>query len=429
MYPLGVEPRIDGVGGRYVIQLHYEYKFLSFFQKHLYFTIFCFHFASVYAIIFSNSRNFFQFFLLGGAFMSKTVIVGMSGGVDSSVSALLLKEQGYNIIGLYMLNWEENDENGCCTAEDDYADVRRVCSLIDIPYYTVNFAKEYMNRVFSYFLAEYKAGRTPNPDVLCNREIKFGPFLQEAKRLGADYIATGHYCKILHENGVHYLQKAKDQNKDQTYFLNQLSQAQLENVLFPLQDMEKPEIRKIALENNLATAKKKDSTGICFIGERNFRKFLSTYLPAQKGKILDLSGRQVGEHLGLMYYTLGQRRGLELGGIKGEDDCGRWFVVKKDLQNNILYVSHGDESPLYSKSCEVSGFNWIPQKPQAREFTCTAKFRYRQPDQEVCVRVKDDTSLHIEFAEKQRAVTEGQYAVLYQGENCLGGGVIESAEY
>ena len=366
--------------------------------------------------------------------MAKTVVIGMSGGVDSSVAALLLKEQGYNVIGLYMLNWEENDENGCCTAEEDFADVRRVSSLLDIPYYTVNFAKEYMDRVFSYFLAEYKAGRTPNPDVLCNREIKFGPFLEEAKKLGADYIATGHYCKISHvkdENGnpVHLLQKAADENKDQTYFLNQLSQKQLENVLFPLQDMQKPEIRKIALEHGLATAKKKDSTGICFIGERNFRKFLNTYLPACPGKILDLSGKEVGEHMGLMYYTLGQRRGLELGGIKGEEDLGRWFVVKKDLVNNILYVSHGDESPLYSKSCEVSGFNWIPYPPKEKAFECTAKFRYRQPDQKVCVFIKQDGGLHIEFAEPQRAVTEGQYAVLYDGENCLGGGVIESAEY
>ena len=366
--------------------------------------------------------------------MAKTVVIGMSGGVDSSVAALLLKEQGYNVIGLYMLNWEENDENGCCTAEEDFADVRRVASLLDIPYYTVNFAKEYMDRVFSYFLAEYKAGRTPNPDVLCNREIKFGPFLEEAKKLGADYIATGHYCKIAHTqdsdgNPVHFLQKAKDQNKDQTYFLTQLSQKQLEKVLFPLQDMEKPEIRKIALENGLATAKKKDSTGICFIGERNFRKFLNSYLPACPGKILDLSGKQVGEHMGLMYYTLGQRRGLDLGGIKGEEDCGRWFVVKKDLQKNILYVSHGDETPLYSKSCEVSGMNWIPFAPTQKEFECTAKFRYRQPDQKVRVFVKADGGLHIEFEEKQRAVTEGQYAVLYDGENCLGGGVIESAEY
>lgn len=361
--------------------------------------------------------------------MSKTVVVGMSGGVDSSVAALLLKKQGYNVVGLYMLNWEENDENGCCTAEEDYADVRRVCSLLDIPYYTVNFAKEYLDRVFSYFLAEYKAGRTPNPDVLCNREIKFGPFLEEAKKLGADYIATGHYCRISHENGVHRLLKAADRNKDQTYFLNQLSQAQLKDVLFPLQDMLKPEVRKIALENGLVTAEKKDSTGICFIGERNFRKFLSSYLPARKGKILDLSGREVGEHAGLMYYTLGQRRGLNLGGIRGEEEGGRWFVVRKDLENNVLYVSHGDESPLYSRSCEVSGFNWIPCPPESKAFSCTAKFRYRQPDQEVSVLIKENGGLHIDFAEPQRAVTEGQYAVLYRDEECLGGGVIESAEY
>ena len=361
--------------------------------------------------------------------MSKRVVIGMSGGVDSSVAALLLKEQGYDVVGLFMQNWDEVDENGCCTAEDDFADVRRVSALLDIPYYTVNFAREYMDRVFSYFLAEYKAGRTPNPDVLCNREIKFGPFLEEAKKLGADYIATGHYCKISHENGVHLLQKAKDQNKDQTYFLNQLSQNQLADVLFPLQDMEKPLVRELASKHNLATAKKKDSTGICFIGERNFKKFLSTYLPAKPGKILDLGGREVGRHDGLMYYTLGQRRGLELGGIKGEDDCGRWFVVKKDLEKNILYVSHGDESPLYSVSCDVSGFNWIPKKPDKTDFVCKAKFRYRQPDQDVQVHINEDGTLHITFAEKQRAVTEGQYAVLYDGINCLGGGVIEKAQY
>ncbi|MDE7158306.1 MAG: tRNA 2-thiouridine(34) synthase MnmA, partial [Clostridiales bacterium] len=285
----------------------------------------------------------------------KTVVVGMSGGVDSSVAALLLKKQGYHVIGLFMKNWEETDENGVCTAEEDYSDVVRVCGLLGIPYFTVNFSKQYMERVFSYFLAEYKAGRTPNPDVLCNREIKFGPFKEYAKGLGADMIATGHYCGISHENGVHRLLKAKDAGKDQTYFLNQLSQAQLDGVLFPLANLEKSEVRKIAEENGLSTAKKKDSTGICFIGERNFRKFLQSYLPAQRGKILSLDGEEVGEHLGLMYYTLGQRRGLDLGGKKGED--GRWFVVKKDLANNVLYVSHGDEAPLYSNGCTVEGMN------------------------------------------------------------------------
>ena len=355
----------------------------------------------------------------------KTVVVGMSGGVDSSVAALLLKEEGYNVVGLFMRNWEESDENGACTAEEDFEDVRRVCGLLDIPYYTVNFSREYMERVFSYFLSEYRAGRTPNPDVLCNREIKFGPFKQYAKELGADYIATGHYCGISHEGKIHRLLKAADQNKDQTYFLNQLTQEQLEDVLFPLAPYQKAEVRKLAEEHGLATARKKDSTGICFIGERNFRKFLQEYLPAQPGRILTLSGEDVGEHMGLMYYTLGQRRGLDLGGRRGEE--GRWFVVKKDLTNNILYVSHGDESPLYSRSCRVEGMNFIPFPPKETEFSCRAKFRYRQGEQNVTVRRTGKNSLEISFEEPQRAVTEGQYAVLYDETQCLGGGVITSA--
>ena len=355
----------------------------------------------------------------------KTVVVGMSGGVDSSVAALLLKEEGYNVVGLFMRNWEESDENGACTAEEDFEDVRRVCGLLDIPYYTVNFSREYMERVFSYFLSEYRAGRTPNPDVLCNREIKFGPFKQYAKELGADYIATGHYCGISHEGKIHRLLKAADQNKDQTYFLNQLTQEQLEDVLFPLAPYQKAEVRRLAEEHGLATARKKDSTGICFIGERNFRKFLQEYLPAQPGRILTLSGEDVGEHMGLMYYTLGQRRGLDLGGRRGEE--GRWFVVRKDLKNNILYVSHGDESPLYSRSCRVEGMNFIPFPPKETEFPCRAKFRYRQGGQNVTVRRTGKNSLEISFEEPQRAVTEGQYAVLYDETQCLGGGVITSA--
>lgn len=352
----------------------------------------------------------------------KTVVVGMSGGVDSSVAALLLKEQGYRVVGLFMKNWEETDENGACTAEEDFDDVVRVCGLLDIPYYTVNFSKQYMERVFSYFLAEYRAGRTPNPDVLCNREIKFGPFKEYARALGADCIATGHYCGISHEGGVHRLLKAKDANKDQTYFLNQLSQSQLEGVLFPLADLTKAEVRAIAERNGLATAKKKDSTGICFIGERNFRKFLQEYLPAQPGKILTLAGEEVGRHMGLMYYTLGQRRGLDLGGRKGED--GRWFVVRKDLEHNVLYVSHGDESPLYSDGCCVEGMNFIPFPPEKKQFACRAKFRYRQGEQAVLVERTGDTSLTIRFREPQRAVTEGQFAVLYDEAQCLGGGTI-----
>ena len=356
--------------------------------------------------------------------MAKTVVVGMSGGVDSSVAALLLKEQGYNVVGLFMKNWEGDDADGCCTADDDYADVRRVCAKLDIPYYGVNFAKEYMDRVFSYFLDEYKRGRTPNPDVLCNREIKFGPFKEYAMQLGADYIATGHYCGIRHENGIHYLLKAKDQNKDQTYFLNQLSQSQLSDVLFPLQDLPKPEVRRIAEENGLATAEKKDSTGICFIGERNFRKFLMNYIPAKKGEIKTYDGRTLGEHCGLMYYTIGQRRGLDIGGQAG--DAGRWFVVEKDLKNNVLYVAHGAEDRLYSKGLYMNSCNWIPSAPAQKEFKCKAKFRYRQEEQGVTVRIGSD-KIFVDFDEKQRAITEGQFCVLYDDEKCLGGGVIEKA--
>ncbi len=359
--------------------------------------------------------------------MAETVVVGMSGGVDSSVAALLLKQQGYNVIGLYMSNWEEKDECGHCTGEEDFADVRRVANLIGIPYYSVNFAKEYMDRVFSYFLKEYREGRTPNPDVLCNREIKFKDFKAEALKLGADYIATGHYCDILHDNGTHYLLKAKDQNKDQTYFLNQLSQNQLDKVLFPLGKLIKSEVRKIAEEYGLATAKKKDSTGICFIGERNFRNFLKTYLPAKKGIIKTIDGRVLGEHMGLMYYTIGQRRGLDLGGQKG-DDGGRWFVVKKDMQNNILYVAHGSEEMLYSKGLVMDECNWIPFPPDQKSFDCTAKFRYRQEEQKCHVDILSDR-IEVTFFERQRAITEGQFAVFYSGEKCIGGGVIKKAVF
>ena len=354
--------------------------------------------------------------------MSKTVVVGMSGGVDSSVAAYLLKQQGYNVIGLFMMNWEETDPSGACTADADYADVARVCSALGIPYYSVNFAKDYQDRVFKYFLEEYSAGRTPNPDVLCNREIKFGPFREYALSMGADYIATGHYCKIEHVSGKTRLLKAKDGSKDQTYFLNQVREEQLKEVLFPLADLDKSEVRKIADEQGLSTAKKKDSTGICFIGERNFRKFLQEYLPAQPGKIVTLGGEVVGEHIGLMYYTLGQRKGLDLGGRSGEE--GRWFVVKKDLKNNILYVSHGDESPLYSRACRVKNLNWIGILPERVQF-CTAKFRYRQPEQGVKVTLEENGCAFVEFNEPQRAVTEGQYAVFYDEVACLGGGVID----
>lgn len=354
----------------------------------------------------------------------KTVVVGMSGGVDSSVAALLLKEQGYNVIGLYMVNWEEEGENGCCTAETDFEDVKRVSNKIGIPYFTVNFAKEYEERVFSYFLEEYKRGRTPNPDVLCNREIKFGPFKRQAEALGADFIATGHYCDILHEGGKHYLLKAADDNKDQTYFLNQVRQDQLDNVLFPLGKMRKTEVRAVAEKYGLSTAKKKDSTGICFIGERNFRNFLKNYLPAQPGKMMTTDGRVLGEHIGLMYYTIGQRKGLDIGGQKGDEEGGRWFVIEKDLGNNILYVAHGGEERLYARGCVAAQFNWIPAPPEKKEFVCTAKFRYRQAEQDVVATVEGD-NVRILAKEPQRALTLGQYAVLYDGEKCLGGGVID----
>jgi tRNA-specific 2-thiouridylase len=354
----------------------------------------------------------------------ETIVVGMSGGVDSSVAAYLLKQQGYNVIGLFMINWEEGDT---CTAEQDYEDVKRVCNLIGIPYYSVNYSKEYQEKVFSCFLEQYKKGRTPNPDVLCNKEIKFGPFLEQANKLGADYIATGHYCKKIEKDGKFYLAKAKDLNKDQSYFLNQLSQYQLKKVLFPLSDITKPQVRKLAEELGLSTAKKKDSTGICFIGERNFKQFLKNYLPAKKGNIITQSGEIVGQHDGLMYYTIGQRRGLNIGGRSGGSG-ERWFVLAKNLKDNCLIVSQGEDKALFSNFCKCNNFNWIPEKPAETQFECFAKFRYRQPDQEVKVNILNDYVL-INFKKPQRAITPGQFAVLYDKEGiCLGGGEIMDFE-
>ncbi len=353
----------------------------------------------------------------------KTVVVGISGGVDSAVSAYLLKQQGYNVIGLFMVNWEEDDDDGVCTSKLDYEDVKRVCSAIGIPYYTVNYSKQYYDRVFTYFLEQYKKGNTPNPDVLCNREVKFGPFLDFAKKIGADYIATGHYAKKEEKDGEYYLLKAHDKNKDQSYFLNQLSQDQLKYVLFPLADIDKPKVREIAEKLNFSNAHKKDSTGICFIGERNFRKFLKNFLPAKAGDIKTLDGKVVGKHEGVMYYTLGQRRGLGIGG-KSDGNGERWFVVDKDVKNNILYVSQGEGKELFSSGLVSGKFNFIPHRPKDDEFDCYAKFRYRQPDQKVHVKIVDD-HIEVTFYERQRAVTPGQYVVLYDGETCLGGGEIE----
>lgn len=353
------------------------------------------------------------------------VVVGISGGVDSSVAAYLLKEQGHDVIGLFMINWEEKDS--VCTAEEDFEDVKRVCNKLGIPYFSVNYAKEYYDRVFKYFLSEYKAGRTPNPDVLCNREIKFGPFLEKALALGADMIATGHYAKKIEKDGLFYLAKADDLNKDQSYFLNQLNQFQLSKVLFPLANIEKPKVREIAKKLGLSTAEKKDSTGICFIGERNFKKFLKEFLPAQPGEIVDLQGNVVGHHDGLMYYTLGQRRGLNIGGLAGGNGQ-RWFVLDKDLKNNKLIVSQGEDDLLFSDGLYAHEMNWIPKKPDTNKFQCFAKFRYRQPDQEVEVEILEDKKIKVNFKERQRAITPGQFVVLYDKNGiCLGGGIIDSS--
>ncbi|WP_226036995.1 tRNA 2-thiouridine(34) synthase MnmA [Aquibacillus saliphilus] len=349
------------------------------------------------------------------------VVVGMSGGVDSSVTALLLKQQGYDVVGIFMKNWDDTDENGVCTATEDFDDVVRVCNQIDIPYYAVNFEKQYWDKVFTYFLDEYKAGRTPNPDVMCNKEIKFKAFLEHAISLGADYLATGHYAQVEKVNDQYQMIRGVDDNKDQTYFLNQLSQDVLAKVMFPLGHLPKKEVRKIAAEHDLATANKKDSTGICFIGERNFKEFLSEYLPAQPGKMTTLSGVEQGQHQGLMYYTIGQRQGL---GIGGPGDP--WFVVGKNLKDNVLYVEQGFHNDLlYSDGLIASQLNWISGESPTEKIECTAKFRYRQNDSKVTVVPMGDGKVQVDFAEAERAITPGQAVVFYQNEVCLGGGTID----
>ena len=352
----------------------------------------------------------------------KRVVVGMSGGVDSAVSAALLKEQGFDVVGLYMSNWKETDPNGCCTGEQDWTDVRYVCDKIGIPYYSVDFSKQYMDNVFKLFVEEYKKGRTPNPDVLCNREVKFGPFADFARELGADYIATGHYCKVRHDGDMHYLLRAKDDNKDQTYFLNQVSSHQLRDVIFPLGDLTKPEVRELALKFDIPVAKKKDSTGICFIGERNFRQFLSQYIPMKDGDIVTQDGKVVGRHHGVYFYTLGQRRGLGIGG-SADGNGERWFVLGKDVANNRLIVSQGEDDILFKDGLVTEGFNFITPAP-AKEFDCEVRIKHRQPLQRAHLSVLDNGDIRIVFNEKQRAIAEGQYAVVYYGEICLGGGVI-----
>jgi tRNA-uridine 2-sulfurtransferase len=349
------------------------------------------------------------------------VVVGMSGGVDSSVAALILKEQGYDVIGIFMKNWDEKDENGVCTSDQDYEDVIRVCDQIGIPYYTVNFVKEYWDRVFTYFLDEYKKGRTPNPDVMCNKEIKFKAFLDYALKVGADFIAMGHYARVDYIDGEYKLLRGVDNNKDQTYFLCELGQNQLSKSMFPIGHLTKPELREIAKRAGLKTAEKKDSTGVCFIGERNFREFLGNYLPAKNGEIRTLEGEVKGEHYGLMNYTLGQRKGLGIGGA-GDP----WFVVDKDLKKNILYVVQGETNPaLYSFGLTATDLNWVSDKEKKEIFKCTAKFRYRQPDQGVTVYLKKDNTCVVEFDNPQKAITPGQAVVFYNGDECLGGGIID----
>lgn len=348
------------------------------------------------------------------------VVIGMSGGVDSSVAALVLKEAGYDVVGIFMKNWDEEDEGGICTADVDYDDVRRVCDQIDIPYYTVNFEQEYWDRVFVYFLEEYKRGRTPNPDVMCNKEIKFKAFLDKAMQLEADYLATGHYAQIMEENSMFNLIRGADQNKDQSYFLYTLGQEQLAKSLFPIGHLSKKEVREKALQAKLATAEKKDSTGICFIGEKDFKEFLSRYLPAQPGEMRSVEGKLVGQHDGLMYYTLGQRKGLGIGGA-GEP----WFVAGKDLKTNTLLVVQGQEHPaLFSEGLYAEELSWVRGHEPASRFECTAKFRYRQPDQRVLVETTEK-GVKVEFEQKQKAITPGQAVVFYDQAVCLGGGTIE----
>ncbi|MCI1287465.1 MAG: tRNA 2-thiouridine(34) synthase MnmA [[Lactobacillus] timonensis] len=359
------------------------------------------------------------------------VVVGMSGGVDSSVSALLLKRAGYDVVGVFMKNWDDTDENGVCTATTDYRDVAKVASKIGIPYYSVNFEKEYWDRVFTYFIDEYKKGRTPNPDVLCNKEIKFRAFTDYAHQLGADYIAMGHYADLHRdEDGNMHLMRATDQNKDQTYFLSQLDHDQLDDVIFPLAKYTKPQVREIARQAGLATANKKDSVGICFIGEDgHFREFLSHYLPAQPGPMMTLDGQKVGEHTGLMYYTIGQRRGLGLGGNAKSN--APWFVVGKDIKKNILYVGQGYENPaLYATHLEASDIHWVDDiiSRYGDRFRCTAKFRYRQKDVPVTVELKENRdSLTVYFDDPARAITPGQAVVFYDGDECLGSAIIDRA--
>lgn len=356
------------------------------------------------------------------------VIVGMSGGVDSSVAALLLLEQGYQVEGLFMKNWDEDDDTEYCTAKADLADAESVCANLGIHLHTANFAAEYWDNVFEYFLSEYRAGRTPNPDILCNREIKFKAFLEYATELGADRIATGHYVRTRHHDGRTELIKGLDTNKDQTYFLCAVSEDSLERSLFPVGHLQKSEVRELAARHGFRTHDKKDSTGICFIGERRFRDFLQRYLPAQPGDIETVDGERIGQHSGLMYHTYGQRQGLGIGGLPHHSEAP-WYVVDKDLERNVLVVAQGNDHPaLYSQGLRASQLSWINRQAPELPLRCMAKIRYRQADQACHVSLADDadgTVIDVRFDQPQRAVTPGQVIVFYQGGVCLGGAVIE----
>ena len=366
----------------------------------------------------------------------KKVIIGLSGGVDSAVAAYLLKKEGYEVEGMFMRNWDSfmnndvlgnpNDFNDVCPQEKDYMDAVETARILGIKLHRVDFVEEYWNNVFSYFLDEYKHNRTPNPDILCNKEIKFKCFLEKANEIGCDYIAMGHYARVIHENGKHHLLKGIDNNKDQTYFLCQLSQAQIAKALFPIGDLTKPEVRKIAEDAEINVAKKKDSTGVCFIGERNFKEFLKNYLPAKPGLMKTLDGKVVGEHDGIMYYTIGQRHGLKIG---GPGDA--WFVVGKIASENVLLVGQGDEQEyLFSNRCLINRLNFLEEDIKVRldndeTIEMCAKFRYRQADVKVKIRKYDNEYVEVLYPSKSRAVTPGQECALYQGEYLVGGGTID----
>lgn len=355
---------------------------------------------------------------------SNTVVVGLSGGVDSSVTAHLLLEQGYDVKGLFMKNWEEDDSDTFCAAQQDRDDAQNVCDKLGIELHTVNFAYEYWERVFEAFLDEYKAGRTPNPDILCNREIKFKEFLKYAKKLGADYIATGHYAQHTVTENRHQLHRGVDGGKDQSYFLYAIEPAALAQSMFPLGKLKKSKVRRIAEKLGLANHDKKDSTGICFIGERKFKEFLSQYLRPNPGDIISVDGKKVGRHHGLMYYTLGQRHGL---GIGGEGDA--WYVSAKDMKNNVLFAAQGHDHPaLYSQTVQVTDILLINPLDMQQTLPCTAKTRYRQQDQPCSINFRSDHTASVRFDQPQRAVTPGQSIVFYSGEVCLGGGLIHSCK-